>query len=440
VDFDYRTATAIEIEAVARRLVGRWLIDLDPSAPMVPSSAATKAVVGHIYERAFGIPRNSTAGPDFPGAGIELKSVPIRLVGGEARAKERISISMIDFATLGGQSWEGAVVRKKLDRMLMIFYGWEPLQPIARFKTLAAGIWSPDASTIRTVRADWERIRDLVAAGRRAEVSESLSAILGAATKGAGHGSTSRAWSLKQPFVSWLYREMAGQEGVPERPTSADPARAFENNVLAALEPFVGRDFEALGRAANRHGKQGKAVVAQIVRSLVGERGTGRSGDFLRFGVETKTVPVDASGRVVEAMSFPAFVHEEIVFESWGSSDLLGRLNRLLIVPIHRGRRAALADTRLGTPFFWSPPEADVAGIRQEWERFRTLIAAGQARNLPKASETRFIHVRPKGRDAADRDQAPGGFDVIKKSFWLNQPYLERILTERNALKPPEPR
>ena len=210
-EFNYRTATRQEIRGQAERIVGKLLIDLQPTAPMVPSSPQTKGVVGGIYEAAFGIPPNSIAGPDFPGASIELKSVPILVAGGETRAKERISIAMIDFAALPLQTWDTAAVRKKLDQMLMIFYGWEPLQPIARFKTLAAGIWSPDSSTLQTIRADWQTIRDLVAAGRRDQVSESLTSILGAATKGPGHGSRSRAWSLKQPFVGWLYKEMAGK-------------------------------------------------------------------------------------------------------------------------------------------------------------------------------------------------------------------------------------
>ena len=55
-------------------------------------------------------------------------------------------------------------------------------------------------------------------------------------------------------------------------------------------------------------------------------------------------------------------------------SDLLGRLNRLLIVPVHRIRRASLASTHLGRPFFWSPPEDDLTEIRKEWERFREMI------------------------------------------------------------------
>jgi DNA mismatch repair endonuclease MutH len=407
---------------------------------MTPSSARTKGVVGRIYESSFGIPQNSIAGPDFPGAGIELKSVPILLMSGEARAKERISISMIDFMSLVTQTWESADVRKKLDRMLLIFYGWEPLLPIARFETLAAGIWSPDESTLRTIKSDWETIRGLVAADRRDLVSESLTSILGAATKGAGHGSRSRAWCLKQPFVGWVYREMTGKEPTPKRTSAPNPAAAFEASVLSLFAPHVGRSFDDLAHVVSRDGKGGKSAAATIVRTLAGERSKGRSGDFLRFGIEIKTVPVDASGKLVEAMSFPAFVHEELIFEDWESSDLLGRLNRLLIVPVHRKRGASLESTRLGQPFFWNPPEGELKQIGREWEKFRGMISQGHARELPPASKTTFIHVRPKARNAQDTDPAPGGFDVIKKSFWLNQSYLERILESKGALSPPRPR
>ncbi len=249
----------------------------------------------------------------------------------------------------------------------------------------------------------------------------------------------SRAWSLKQPFVGWIYREMTGDEPVPSETAAPDPAAEFEARTLATLSSYVGRPFDQLASLAGREGKQGKAAVAQVVRALIGERAKGRSGDFLRFGVEVKTVPVDQSGRVVELMSFPAFVHEELVFEDWELSDLLGRLNRLLIVPVHRGPRTSLAETRMGQPIFWSPSETELDGIHQEWERFKALIEAGEARNLPLPSMTQYIHVRPKARNAQDRDQAPGGFDVIKKSYWLNQRYLEEILRDRGVLTAPRP-
>jgi DNA mismatch repair protein MutH len=436
--FDYETATADEIAERAATLVGRTLIELQPAlAPMVPSSAATKGVVGRIYEACFDIPQNSIPGPDFPGAAIELKSVPILLTGVEARAKERISVGMIDFQRLVTEDWESASVRSKLDKMLLIFYGWQPLQPISRFKTLAAGVWSPDPETWLAVEADWRAIHSLVAAGRRSEVSESLTRVLGAATKGPGHGSISRAWSLKQPFVGWIFRSMTEKSPLAIDAIVDDPAHAFEVETLARLRPHVGRAFDVLAAATGRAGMGGKNAVATVTRALVGEPTGGRTGEFARFGIEVKTVPVDAKGRIVEAMSFPAFHHEELIYETWESSDLLGRLNRLLIVPVHREKGATRAETRLGKPFFWSPSEAELAGIATEWERFRHLIEIGQARDLPKPSETTYIHVRPKALNASDRDVAPGGFDVIKKCFWLNQSYVGRILAANDAVRPP---
>lgn len=436
--FPYRTATAEQIADRAQGLVGKALIELQPAlAPMVPSSPATKGVVGRIYEACFDIPQNSVAGPDFPGAGIELKSVPIMISGTEARAKERISVGMINFDRLTTEVWETASVRKKLDRMLLIFYGWQPLQPISRFKTLAAGVWSPDAETWLAVQADWRTIQALASAGRRSEVSESLTRVLGAATKGLGHGSISRAWSLKQPFVGWIYRSMTDGMPAPIAVTAVDPARAFEAEVLAIIGPHVGQPFDVLAVATGRAGFGGKNAVATITRSLLGQRTGGRTGEFARFGIEVKTVPVDAQGKIVEAMSFPAFHHEELIYETWDASDLLGRINRLLIVPVHRSKGATLAATRLGRPFFWSPSQDELVGIQTEWERFRRLIQIGQARVLPKPSETTYIHVRPKGRDATDRDKAPGGFDVIKKCFWLNQSYVGRVLAANDALTLP---
>ena len=345
--FDYRTATAEEIETRARALVGKWLIDIDPTAPMVPSSARTKGTVGRIFETAFGIPANSVPGPDFPSAGIELKSVPIQVIRGESRAKERISVGMIDFQRLASETWDTATVRRKLDHLLLIFYGWEPLQPIAT--------------------------------------------------------------------------------------ADLDPAAAFEAHILGLLRPHVGIAFDELARLVDRPELGGKAATSQIVRALVGERPRGRHGDFERFGVETKVVPVNARGQIVERMSFPAFIHEEIGFEEWASSDLLGRLNRLLIVPVRREKRAPLAETTLGRPFFWSPSEAELQGIAAEWTMYRDLIMAGHSDRLPTAAATRYIHVRTHGRDSRDREVAPGGQEVTKKSFWLNDRFLATILREHGA-------
>ncbi len=434
--FDYRTATKDQIAEKAAEVVGRPLDSLscDPLLRR-PSSAQTKGVVGSIYESFFGMEPNSIAGPDFGSAEIELKSVPILLSGVEARAKERISLGMINWQSLPTETWETARARRKLEHLMLIFYAWSPLVPMGRFQALVAGLWKPDPETMLVLENDWHTIQRLEIEGRRGEVSESLTQALGAATKGVGHGSTSRAWSLKQPFVSWIYGSMVGRRVVrpPVRPIIRDPQAAFEATTIAQLATLKGL---TVGEVASRSGlsvDRSKSAAASVIRRVLGLKSQGRVGDFERFGVETKLVPLDGRGHPVEATSFPSFVHEELAFETWEDSDLLGRLNRILFVPVTREKGQAQAEAVIGKAFFWSPAEAELEGIRREWENVRALISAGLACELPKASQTKFIHVRPKARDARDSDPAPGGFDVTKKCFWLNAAYVEQIIREHSS-------
>jgi DNA mismatch repair protein MutH len=432
--FDYRTATADEIEFEGHCLEGRRLDELDTSIDLRrPSSAATKGVVGRVIEAYFGIEQNSRHEPDFRGAGIELKSVPIQRTRIEARAKERISLGMIDWNLLRSETWATATARQKLEHLMLVFYEWSPLRPMGFFKVLATGIWTPDPASLEAIEQDWMTIRQLEIDGRRGEASEGLTNLLGAATKGAGHGSTSRAWSLKQPFVGWIYRSMAGEIQVPMAiKASVDPAAAFERATLEKLRAVEGKAISEVATTAGTTVSRSKSAAANVIRTYMGEKSKGRSGDFERFGVEVKLVPIDA-GKPVEATSFPGFIHEELAFESWEDSDLLGRLNRILFIPVERAKGQDQATARVGRAFFWSPPEDELRGIEVEWDRYRRLIAEGGAAKLPKASETMFIHVRPKGRDSTDRDLAPGGVDVIRKCFWLNQRYVARIIHEHGG-------
>ena len=63
-------------------------------------------------------------------------------------------------------------------------------------------------------------------------------------------------------------------------------------------------------------------------------------------------------------------------------------------------------------------------------ELYRLEIRNGQAKTLTPASGTNIIHVRPHARNAADVDIAPVVGPVVKKSFWLNQPFVRDVLAD----------
>lgn len=436
--FDYASADRAAIAAHSTGLIGRRLGDFVafPEFNDLPG-ASTKGVVGAAYEAWFGIPPNSRAGADFPAAGIELKSTPIIIEPDGFRAKERISLGMIDFAALAAEEWDRASVRKKLDNLLICFYRWRPDIPIGEFETLDVVLWRPTDEQEEVLRHDWEVVRDLVRQDRKGDVSEALGRWLGAATKGPGGALWSerrrRAWSLKPPFVSAIYAATRGSRTLVV--TDVQQILGFEGRQLVRLGAWGGRTVAEIARGLGIEASTAKNAPASVVRRILGVPGRGKPADPEWIGVEIKTVPVSPAGAPWESMSFPAFRHLEVADQDWDDSDLLARLSRLLLVPLVRQNRVdPIMSARLGRARFWSPTVDQLAGIRVEWEMFRDAIRRGGSDQLPPASATRYIHVRPKDKRATPTDPAPGGLWLTRKCFWLNGDFVREILAAEPVL------
>ena len=223
-------------------------------------------------------------------------------------------------------------------------------------------------------------------------------------------------------------RTMQGTEETPRAPiywTRKPPSRLRCSNTGRTSG---NRGDDACRRSRADGDPWGKpSQLPHTLRAWLGQPSNGRSGEFERFGVEVKTVPVTRVGRPVESTSFPSFIHEELVFESWEDSDLLGRLNTdPRSFPSNAKKGSAQATAVVGRPFFWSPTHRSSIGICEEWEDFRQrisrLVVPGDSRPLPRPS---YIHVRPKATRRTRSRPTPRRLRRHpKKSFWLNQPTL----------------
>lgn len=445
--FDYRTADRDEVMARAGQLRGRTIGDIAGTAPEVISAAATKGHVGAIVESYFGILPNSVAGPDFTEAGIELKTVPVVRRGATYSVKERTFITMIDYGALAAEEWHTASIRRKLAAILLVFYDWRSTIEISDFVIVDAFLWEPSEAQLPFLRSDWERVRDKVRRGEAHLISEGDGRILGAATK-AATGATRRSqpfsreparprgWALKPSFTRALLVEIKTHvplESLIDRLHVHQPT-GFEDEVLATYGRYVGR---TVGEVASSMGiglTGAKHDAARILRRALGQARPDRDPrEFLEQGIEVKMVRVDATAQPYEAMSFPAFRYQELLEEEWEDSDLLARLNRFLFLPLEGPKGLAFtADCRIREPFFWSASALQLNGIRTEWEAFRREIAAGRATSLTPASATSYIHVRPKARDSRDTDMAPVVGPVVKKCFWLNRDFVQRLLIDHS--------
>lgn len=441
-EFDYRTASEEEILVEAAELEGRLLGSIPGAHFTAATGGKGRAEAGHAIESHFGIPKNPSPLPDFPGAGIELKAVPLRLTGRGLGVKERTVVSIIDYMALPEQTWTTASVRKKL-KILFVFFEHIDEQPKSMFPIREILLWEPDARIDALLRADWERVFAKVRQGRAHELSESDGSIMGPCTKSATGLSRRpqpfsdqlakpRAWALKPSFTWSLFQEIA-------KPTPAESlledlglnaAEEFEVRLLDRFSPFVGRTIEDVGAELNVPPSDAKSYSASVVRRIFGATAfRTRILEFEEMGLTPRITRVRDDLLPYESLSFPAFRYHSLLEETWEDSDLLARIEYMLLVPVHGVTKSTpQKDCTLGVPVFWRPSATELDLIRREWEIFRVEIRDGRADQLSPASQTQAIHVRPHSRDSRDTDDAPIVGPVIKKSFWLNRPFVRDIL------------
>lgn len=450
--FDGDAATEAEVLEYAKKLRGKRLRDVLPASGRVAESKpGDKGAVGQLVERAFGLARSSEQRPDFGNAGIELKVVPLKRSSRSVRSKERTSVTMIDYGALVDETWQTAKVRKKIEKILFVFYyhvdKGNPLDTVIEETVL----WIPQGELLPQLRSDWSVVRKKVLDGLAHEISEGDGRVLGAATKGAGGGklvdqprnqavrAKPRAWALKPALTTWLYEEKrAGKKPVISLRDALKlkPAEGFEDAVLQRLESYEGRTLAEVAKLLVVPISKAKSAAAILVRRAIGvldEKALIR--EFKERGIQIKIVPLSPAGRPYEAMSFPKFNHMEVWKEEWEESDLLQQLDRMLVVPLVRAERKTPKERQVwGRAFFWSPSADQLNGIECEWRDYCRRIQAGEANKLPGASQTRYIHVRPHARDSRDTELAPRVGQVVKKCFWLNQDFIARVVAENNGI------
>lgn len=444
--FDYRFATEEDIVRLGRLLVGRRLGSIAGARFVASSAVRGKGEVGAALEHHFGIPPNSRSEADFPGAGIELKIVPVTRSGAGFRIKERTVITMVNYRSIINETWTTAHVRSKL-QIYFVFFEHLSDRPKSEFPVVATLLWRPEGKVEQLLRFDWERVRAKVAAGLAHELSEGDGTLMGPCTKGADSSkrvpqpvtvfspsAKPRAFALKPAFTSTLFRLA---RGLPEAGESISDGpgdlRDFERAVIRRFRPFIGRSVGEVAAELEVPASSNKSYAAGVVRRVFGAKGpNSKILEFRQMGIDLRVPRVDPQNRPYEALSFPAFRHMELTEEEWVDSTLLAQLDGLLLAPLRGMTRKTPPESCILTqPFIWRPTQDELALAEMEWTSFRDLVRAGRADSLPGEAQTEMIHVRPHARNASDVDEAPGVGAVTKKSFWLNKRFVQALIESR---------
>ncbi len=411
---------------------------------------------GHFYYRP-----NSDKEPDLGWA--ELKCTGLKRVKSgrstKLSAKERLVICMINFG--GGQradvpslldeSFETSHAKKKLESLVLVFYEYAKDTAVLDLKVLLVDHWMPDASELRMIREDWEVIRSYVNDGKAHLISEGLTNLLGACTKGAKgtdrvkqarsqEQAKPRAFALKQAFVTQIYERLLSQRAggkAPEPEIHLDgmdlyrkAKDRFEDFVTKRLNKYAGKTTvqicDELGitgkfESKDKHARRMRKFLNKILSGSQDQE-SDNLAEFKNTGLQIKTVRLKANGMPAEAVSFPHFKYDELAAEdTWEDSELYGMLtSRFLFIFLREMGKGK--DPVFEKAAFHSLSEADLDEAEEAWK-----LAVEKAREhlyeeMPGQKANRVIHVRPH-----DSKARYGKDPSIEKHrcFWLNQNYIK---------------
>ena len=427
-----------------------------------------KGAIGNIIEReGFGIANNNDAQPDFKELGIELKVLPLKKTAkGSFSVKERTKVCSISYMNLINEKWTGSHARKKLDKILFIFYYYDKDNHF-NSKILDHLLFSLEANDEPLIQSDWERTKGLVVQGKAHELSESQNVVLAASRSGAGKleeknwpnqpnpkfssKARQRAFSLKPSFTKVLWTELNDKNAYNQisKKSSYSNYQELENIILSKLNIWEGKSLKEFAEYFDFQMNSSKNAAATIVRTALGFQGKNKPvKEIEQLGLLVKITPCRTSDMVpFESMSFPFQPLGEIKEETrFDESEFYTYLQGFLIIPILREKREEkdLDQMFFGKSIIWRPSKSDLLEIQKEWELVNKTINEGVVltkkitknrkgyvleNNLPNESKTNYIHMRPHGRDSDDIDKSITDIQITKQCFWLNKKLIQKILT-----------
>ena len=415
-----------------------------------------KGSFGHLLEKFyFNYEPNNNPEPDFPEAGLELKSSPIKeLKSGKKSSKERLVLGMIDYMSITNENFECSSFIKKNMSLLLVFYMYQKYKSPIDYIIKVVSDWDIPEMDLKIIKSDWIKIKNKIADGRAHELSEGDTLYLGACTKGSTSIKSlrkqpensimakSRAFSFKQGYVNHILYSLTKNK--VEKYGSVFSAKSlaeeidFEKYIINRFSNFYGMTVEEIQSKLNIDlNRSSKAYYASLTKAILGIDKSKEIEEFHKAGIITKTVRIQDNLRPKEDISFPCFKYEEIVKESWDNSifkDIVESKFFFVFLKISDDK------VKLDKVKFWNMQSNDRLEAKKVWKKTKEIISNGnivksiingrRKTNFPSKRTSEVCHVRPHARNSRDTYKLPVKDEVsqlneyTKHCFWLNSKYV----------------
>lgn len=434
----YDDSNPESIEKFGKRLVGKTLREVTRSS--IRGRFKGKGKLGQLVEELyFGYSPNSKSEPDFPKAGVELKTSPLKVVKGKLVSKERLVLNIIDYNQEGKFSFEKSSFWVKNRLLLLLFYLHDPSKIDIDLIFKICRIWKYPEADLKIIRDDWLKIVTKIREGEAHLLSEGDTLYLAACTKGSTAASSmrsqpystnkakQRAFSLKSKYLNYIIDRSVQEQSelVVKDARKYRNGETFEEFVETRFSRFYGKTVQEIERELHMGLPNSKHKYYLLAKSILGVQ-KDRIAEFEKANIELKTIRLKKNNRPKESMSFKQIRFMEIVNETWETSYWLETLTkRFFFVVFGFDEEEKL---RLKKVFFWAMPVKDLEVARRFWEDTKKKIKEGIHSDFIKESDARICHVRPKAKDSSDRMMAPSGREEKKMAYWLNSMYIKEVI------------
>lgn len=421
----------------AKGLTGKSLAEVE-FIPKEIVNSANKGDLGSLVEAFYFVHKpGNDKGPDFPEAGLELKTTGV-LPHPKAKykAKERLVLTMINYEEIVKEDWDSSTLLSKCGLMLILFYLYEKNRPVVdRRFVLDPLLYRMLGDDWPVIKRDWETIRQKVLDGKAHELSEGDTNYLGACRKGAGgpnealrrqpfssEGAKARAFSFKPEYMNSLIQGHLMQPAV----LGLEEGLTLEDAVSTRFRSFAKKSIAEISEqfSIEKSSKNQKGFYRQLALKMLAKGGNSVP-ELDKAGIEMKTIRLTQAGKPRESMSFPGFKFLDIIHESWEDSALFEKIEKKFLFIVFQVDEEGVE--RFRGSFLWNMPYEDRLEAKRVWEdtKRRTTI---DARDLPRITESPVAHVRPKARDGKDKILTPQGTHHVRQAFWLNASYVSAIV------------
>lgn len=179
-----------------------------PLLPFAESFGITveknKGWKGQVLERIAGLSTNNLRAPN--GLDFELKSISFRKGREDVWVpKETMAITMINPREIVNQPFYESHCWEKLKRLVLCACSWSgKFNTDSKLLAVSSVDFLGNREVLDEVEADYEEVREVLLQKGLEGLSGKMGKWIQPRTKGAGHGSTSRAFYARKPLVQML--------------------------------------------------------------------------------------------------------------------------------------------------------------------------------------------------------------------------------------------